>query len=76
MAAKQVNQVSCHSFRVGAAQDRLSLNIDLGSIMQADRWKSSRIPMRYREDVPAACGAMARAAGRSRAGTSKHVKRR
>jgi integrase len=37
MAAKQVNQVSGHSVRVGAAQDLLALNIDLASIMQAGR---------------------------------------
>jgi len=62
MAAKQVNQISGHSIRVGAAQDLLSLNIDLGSIMQAGRWKSSRMPMRYGEEVLAARGGMARAA--------------
>ncbi len=62
MAAKQVNQVSGHSIRVGATQDLLSLNIDLGSIMQAGRWKSSRMPMRYGEEVLAARGGMAKAA--------------
>jgi len=62
MAAKQVNQVSGHSIRVGAAQDLLSLNIDLGSIMQAGRWKSSRMPIRYGEEVLVARGGMARAA--------------
>jgi site-specific recombinase XerD len=62
MAAKQVNQVSGHSVRVGAAQDLLALNIDLASIMQAGRWKSSRMPMRYGEQVLAARGGMARAA--------------
>jgi integrase len=62
MAAKQVNQVSGHSVRVGAAQDLLALNIDLASIMQVGRWKSSRMPMRYGEEVLAARGGMARAA--------------
>jgi integrase len=33
MPAKQVNQVSGHSVRVGATQDLLTLNIDLASIM-------------------------------------------
>jgi site-specific recombinase XerD len=62
LAAKQVNQVSGHSVRVGAAQDLLALNIDLASIMQAGRWKSSRMPMRYGERVIAGRGGMARAA--------------
>jgi integrase len=62
MAAKQVSNVSGHSVRVGAAQDLLALDIDLGSIMQAGRWKSSRMPMRYGEAVLAARGGMARAA--------------
>src|SRR5271165_4059490 len=59
MPAKQVNQVSGHSIRVGATQDLLSLNIDLASIMQSGRWKSSRMPMRYGEEILAARGGMA-----------------
>src|ERR1700690_581046 len=62
MSAKQVKQVSGHSVRVGAAQDLLALNIDLASIMQAGRWKSNRMPMRYGEHVLAARGGMGRAA--------------
>jgi integrase/recombinase XerD len=62
MPAKQVNQVSGHSVRVGATQDLLALNIDLASIMQSGRWKSSRMPMRYGEEILAARGGMARAA--------------
>jgi hypothetical protein len=62
MPTKQVDQVSGHSVRVGATQDPLSLNIDLASIMQSGRWKSSRMPMRYGEEVLAARGGMARAA--------------
>jgi hypothetical protein len=62
MPAKQVNQVSGHSVRVGATQDLLALNIDLASIMQSGRWKSSRMPMRYGEEIIAARGGMARAA--------------
>ncbi len=62
MSEKQVNQVSGHSVRVGAAQDMLALNIDLGSVMQAGRWKSTRMPMRYGEEVLAVRGGMARAA--------------
>jgi len=41
----------------------LALNIDLASVvMQAGRWKSTRMPMRYGEEVLAARGGMARAA--------------
>jgi hypothetical protein len=62
MPAKQVHQISGHAVRVGATQDLLSLNIDLASIMQSGRWKSSRMPMRYGEEILAARGGMARAA--------------
>jgi len=62
MAAKDVEQISGHSIRVGATQDRLALNIDLASVMQARRWKTNRMPMRYAEHVMAARGGMARAA--------------
>jgi hypothetical protein len=62
MPAKHVDQVSGHSIRVGATQDLLALNIDLASVMLAGRWKSTRMPMRYGEEVLAARGGMARAA--------------
>jgi integrase len=55
-------KISGHSARVGAAQDLLALNIDLSSVMQAGRWKDTRMPMRYGEKVLASRGAMARAA--------------
>jgi integrase len=54
--------LSGHSVRVGAAQDLLALNIDLSSVMQAGRWKDTRMPMRYGEKILAGRGAMARAA--------------
>jgi site-specific recombinase XerD len=54
--------LSGHSVRVGAAQDLLALNIDLSSVMQAGRWKDTRMPMRYGERVLAARSGMARAA--------------
>lgn len=60
---EEVAAVSGHSIRVGATQDLLALNIDLASVMQAGRWKSTVMPMRYGEQVLAARGAMARAAG-------------
>lgn len=62
MDPKDVAQVSGHSVRVGATQDLLALNIDLASVMQAGRWKSNRMPMRYGEHVLAARGGMAKAA--------------
>jgi integrase len=62
MSAEEVAQVSGHSIRVGATQDLLALNIDLASVMQAGRWKTNRMPMRYGEHVLAARGGMARAA--------------
>ena len=62
MPIEQVEEISGHSIRVGAAQDLLALNIDLASVMQAGRWKSARMPMRYGEHVLAARGGMARAA--------------
>jgi site-specific recombinase XerD len=63
MDSKDVEGVSGHSIRVGATQDMLALNIDLASIMQAGRWKSNRMPMRYGENILASFGGMARAAG-------------
>jgi site-specific recombinase XerD len=60
--AKHVKEVSGHSIRVGATQDLLALNIDLASVMQAGRWKSTAMPMRYGENILAARGGMARAA--------------
>jgi integrase len=55
-------RISGHSARVGAAQDLLALNISLASVMQAGRWKDTRMPMRYAERVLATRGGMAQAA--------------
>jgi site-specific recombinase XerD len=66
LSAEEVAQLSGHSIRVGAAQDLLTLNIDLASVMQAGRWKSTHMPMRYGEHVLAARGGMARAASEQR----------
>ena len=62
LRAEEVAAISGHSLRVGATQDLLALNIDLASVMQAGRWKSTAMPMRYGELVLAARGGMARAA--------------
>jgi integrase len=59
---KEWERISGHSARVGAAQDLLALNMDLPSVMQAGRWRDTRMPMRYGEKVLAGRGAMARAA--------------
>jgi integrase len=58
----EMRQVSGHSIRVGATQDMLALNIDLASVMQAGRWKTTVMPMRYGEEVQAGRGGMARTA--------------
>jgi integrase len=62
MTEEEMRQVSGHSIRVGATQDMLALNIDLASVMQAGRWKTTVMPMRYGEEVQAGCGGMARTA--------------
>ncbi len=75
MAPEDIRGISGHSIRVGATQDLLALNIDLASVMQAGRWKSHRMPMRYGERVLAGLGGMARAAraqGRELSATAQH----
>ena len=62
MPKAEWEKISGHSCRVGAAQDLLALNIDMASVMQAGRWKDTRMPMRYGEKVLAQRGGMARAA--------------
>ena len=59
---QDMEQISGHSIQVGATQDLLGANIDLASVMQAERWKTNRIPMRYGEHVLGARGGMTRAA--------------
>jgi integrase len=69
MTSDETRDVSGHSIRVGATQDMLALNIDLASVMQAGRWKTTAMPMRYGEDIQAGLGGMARTAkaqGRAR----------
>jgi hypothetical protein len=60
MSEKQVNQISGHSIRVGATQGLVAHKIDLSSTMQAGRWKSTRMPLRYGKEWGAGRGAMAR----------------
>jgi integrase len=61
--SEKTSQSSEWAFGAGrCGQDLLALNIDLREAMQAGRWKSTRMPMRYGEDVLAGRGGMARAA--------------
>ena len=62
LPAEDVAAIGGHSVRVGATQDLLALTIDLASVMDAGRWKSTAMPMRYGEHVLATRGGMARAA--------------
>jgi integrase len=62
MTAIEAKDVSGHSIRVGATQDMLAMNIDLASVMQAGRWKTTAMPMRYGEEIQAGLGGMARTA--------------
>jgi hypothetical protein len=62
MTPGEAQDVGGHSIRVGATQDMLALNIDLASVMQAGRWKTTAMPMRYGEDIQAGLGGMARTA--------------
>ena len=59
-----VAAVSSHSIRVGVAQDNFAAGEDLGSIMQAYRWKDPRTVMRYGEKLAVRSGASARMAKR------------
>jgi integrase len=51
LSEEEVAAISGHSIRVGATQDLLALNIDLASVTQAGRWKSTHMPLRYGEHV-------------------------
>ncbi|MCW2239094.1 tyrosine-type recombinase/integrase [Azospirillum canadense] len=48
-----------HSLRVGAAQDLLAAGVNLPGLMQAGRWKTSRMPARYTEELQASRSAVA-----------------
>jgi hypothetical protein len=62
LTPEEAKKVSRHSIHVGATQDMLALNIELASVMQAGRWKTTAMPMRYGEEVQAGLGGMARTA--------------
>ena len=63
-------KISGHSARVGASQDMANVGMDTLAIMQAGRWKDSRMPARYSARLNARRGGMAKLAvrqGRERA---------
>ena len=49
-----------HSGRVGMAQDLTAAGVELPALMNAGRWKSSKMPARYTEGQAAGRGAVAR----------------
>ena len=49
-----------HSGRVGMAQDLAAAGVELPALMNAVRWKSSKMPARYTERQAADHGAVAR----------------
>ena len=51
---------SGHSGRVGMAQDLAAAGVELPALMNAGRWKSSRMPAKYTERQAAGRGAVAR----------------
>lgn len=55
---------SGHSMRVGQAQDILAAGMSMPEIMQAGRWKSPAMPMRYTAHLQAGRGASATLARR------------
>jgi hypothetical protein len=59
---KEWEKISGHSCRVGAALDLQALMIGVVSVMQAGRWRNTRMPMRYGEKVLASRSGMGRAA--------------
>ncbi len=55
-------ELSGHSARVGAAQDMIASGIGLPAILQAGRWKSAAMVIRYGEHLLASRGAAAQLA--------------
>ena len=51
LGGDEVAAISGHSARVGAAQDMVTRNISMPTIMQAGRWKSTAMVSRYSERI-------------------------
>jgi hypothetical protein len=57
-------KISAHAARLGASQDKANVGMDTLAIMQAGRWKDSRMPARYSARLNARRGSMAKLAVR------------
>jgi integrase len=57
-----IDRISCHSSRVGMAQDLMLNGMTMAQIMQAGGWKSSSMISRYTERINAEDSAMAKLA--------------
>jgi site-specific recombinase XerD len=58
-----VAAISSHSTRVGLTQDLFSVGEDIGAIMDALRWQSEKMPLRYNRKLAAEAGAAGRLLG-------------
>ncbi len=58
--AELISRISGHSMRVGLTQDLFSAGEDIGSIMDALRWQSPKMPLRYNRELAAQRGAASR----------------
>lgn len=65
-----VDGLSGHSARVGAAQDMIASDMGLAAVMQAGRWKTAAMVLRYGERLLARRGGKARFA---RLGANQHA---
>ncbi|WP_254054306.1 tyrosine-type recombinase/integrase [Sphingorhabdus sp. EL138] len=61
-----VAAISSHSTRVGLTQDLFSVGEDIGAIMDALRWQSEKMPLRYNRKLAAEAGAAGRLLGQLR----------
>lgn len=63
-----IEEITGHSCRVGMAQDLTANDAGLVSIMQAGRWKSPEMPVRYSENIAVTRGAVAKLYGQHEVG--------
>ena len=56
----EVKNISGHSTRVGASQDMLSNNRDIGEIMRSGGWKDAKMLARYTKNQQAKHSGMAK----------------
>ena len=55
-----VGRLSAHSARIGATQDMIAADMSLAAVMQAGRWKTAAMVLRYGERLLAQRGGVAR----------------